>query len=168
MPRQIQNNGTKMSKDRALTGAAGEHYIAFRLAAMGYAVGLTTRGTRTVDMVVANPDTGKAITIDTKTVKKAAERSGTDCWWKWRMGIRAFKKPIHDDFFYALVDLKDDPTKTPDVFIVPCKELGRFLEPHPKGVDPASGKLTDVWCVIYGTDASSYRDKWDTTRTALA
>lgn len=33
-----------MSRDTALTGAAGEHYVAFRLAASGYAVGITTRG----------------------------------------------------------------------------------------------------------------------------
>jgi len=60
-----------MGRDRALTGAAGEHYMAFWLAAMGYAVGLTTRGTRIVDMVVANLDNGKSITIDTKTMRKA-------------------------------------------------------------------------------------------------
>ncbi|GAI18713.1 unnamed protein product, partial [marine sediment metagenome] len=70
--------------------------------------------------------------------------------------------------FYALVDLKGDPTKTPDVFIVPSKELNRFLEPHPIGVSPASGKLTDVWCVIYNKDAPTYRDKWDTIIEALA
>ncbi len=67
-----------MNKDRALTGAAGEHYVAFRLTAMGYAVGLTTRGTRTVDMVVANPDTGKSVSIDTKTMKKAFGRSKSE------------------------------------------------------------------------------------------
>jgi len=157
-----------MGKDRALTGAAGEHYIAFRLAAMGYAVGLTTRGTRAVDMVVANPDNGKSVTIDVKTMRKAFQRSGTDCWWKWRMGIKAYEKAVHEDFFYALVDLKGDPTQTPDVFVVPSKELHRLLEPHPEGVDPASGKLTDVWCVIYNKDAPTYRDKWDTIRGALA
>ena len=31
-----------------------------------------------------------------------------------------------------------------------------------------SGKLTDVWCVIYNKDAPTYRDKWDTIREALA
>ena len=118
-----------MSKDRALIGAAGEHYVAFRLAAMGYAVGLTTRGTRTVDMLIANPDTGKSVTIDAKTMQRAFERSSHDCWWKWRMGIAAYKKPIHDDFFYVLVDLKGDPAQPPDVFIVPSKiSIGRSFK----------------------------------------
>ena len=157
-----------MARDRVLTGAAGEHYVAFRFAAMGYAVGLTTRGTRTVDLVVANPDNGKSVTIDTKTMQEAYTQSGSDCWWKWRMGIRAYKKPIYEDFFYVLVDLKGEPTKTPDVFIVPSKELDHLLEPYPEGVDPASGKLTDVWCVIYKKDAETYKEKWDNITDALA
>ncbi|MFC2017640.1 hypothetical protein ACFLUD_04470, partial [Chloroflexota bacterium] len=60
-----------MTKDKALTGAAGEYYVAFRLAAKGYAVGLTPRGTISIDLIVANPTTGKSITIQTKTMMKA-------------------------------------------------------------------------------------------------
>ena len=157
-----------MNKDRALTGAAGEHYVAFRLTAMGYAVGLTTRGTRTVDMVVANPDTGKSISIDTKTMKKAFGRSKSEYWWKWRMGIKAYDKPLHNDLFYVLVDLKDDPTKTPDIFMVPSTELHGLLEPHPKGISPKTGNLTDVWCVIYDKNVSKYKEKWDLIENALA
>ena len=84
------------------------------------------------------------------------------------MGTKAYRKPIHKDYFYAFVDLKGDPTKTPDVFVVPSKEVEHLLEPHPKGVDPKSGKLTDVWCVIYDKDAPAYVDKWDIIREALA
>ena len=156
-----------MKKDRALTGSAGEHYVAFRLAAMGYAVGLTNRGTRSIDIVVANLDTGKSITIDTKTMKEAFGQSGGDCWWKWRMGVRAFDKPVHTDFFYVLVDLKDDASKTPDVFIVPSNDMQGLLDPYPRGVNPKTGKLTDVWCVIEDKDAPKYKDKWDIINKAL-
>ena len=156
-----------MRKDRTLTGSAGEHYIAFRLAAMGYAVGLTTRGTRTIDMVVGNPDNGKSITIDTKTMKKAFWQSKDDCWWKWRMGKNAFDKPVYKDFYYALVDLKNDPTQTPDVFILPSEEVKGLLEGYPVGISPESGNLTDVWCVIYKKNMSNYREKWDLIEEAL-
>ena len=159
-----------MSRDTALTGAAGEHYVAFRLAASGYAVGITTRGTRNVDMVAANPDTGKSISIDTKTMRKAFQHDSSNSWWKWRMGIHAYQKLKYlkqNDFFYILVDLKDDPTKTPDIFIVPSNEMQNLLEPHPKGVNPASGNLTDVWCVIFDKDASKYNEKWDIVNKAL-
>lgn len=156
-----------MNRDTALTGAAGEHYVAFRLAAAGYAVGITTRGTRNVDLVIANPDNGKSISIDTKTMRKAYGHDSSEYWWKWRMGIHAYQKPIHDDFFYVLVDLKDDPSQIPDIFIVPSNEMVNLLEPHPKGINPASGKLTDVWCVIYDKDASKYKEKWDIIDKAL-
>jgi hypothetical protein len=74
-------------KDKALTGAAGEFYVAFRLAEMGYAVGLTTGGTRSIDMIVANSRTGKSITIQTKTMRRdgfvSSKKWGP--YWKWRV-----------------------------------------------------------------------------------
>jgi len=73
-----------MNKDKALTGAAGAYYVAFRLTAMGCAVGLTAYGTRSIDLVVANPDTGKSITIQTKTGKDAFVHSKKyRPYWKW-------------------------------------------------------------------------------------
>ena len=83
------------------------------------------------------------------------------------MGVRAYDKPVHNDLLYILVDLKDDPTKTPDVFMVPSTQLHRLLEPYPKGVSLKTGKLTDVWCVICDKDASNYKDKWDLIENAL-
>jgi len=64
-----------MTKDKALTGAAGAYYVGFRLSALEYAVGLTTHGTRAIDMFVANPDTGKSITIQSKTMLNALVQS---------------------------------------------------------------------------------------------
>ena len=76
-----------MTKDKVLTGAAGEYYLAFRLTAMGYAVGLTTRGTRAIDLTVANVKTAKSITVQTKTMLNASAGSKRDAeyWWKWRL-----------------------------------------------------------------------------------
>ena len=64
-----------MTKDKALTGAAGAYYVGFRLSALEYAVGLTTHGTSAIDMFVANPDTGKSITIQSKTMLNALVQS---------------------------------------------------------------------------------------------
>ena len=139
-----------MAKDKALTGAAGEHYIAFRLAAMGYAVGLTPRGTTSIDLIVANPTTGKSITIQTKTMMKAfvpMPSGNYSPYWKWRVGKS--RRPPHKSFFYAFLDLKGDPSQTPDVFIVPSGELRPLLEAYPEGVDPESHEARDIWCDIY-------------------
>ena len=149
-----------MIKDRALTGAAGEYYVAFRLVTEGFAVGLTPRGMRSIDLVVANPNSGKSITIQTKTMRNAFVASRA--YWNWRFGIR--RPQTHDTFFYAFVDLKNDPAETPDVFIVPSACLTPLLNEW-KGKE--SGRVTDVWCVIEEKDAPKYRNAWDVIKDAL-
>lgn len=127
-----------MAKDKALTEAAGEYYVAFRLAAEACAVGLTDHGTRAIDIVVANPDTEKSITIQSKTMRNALGRSATESWWKWRVGTS--RRPAHEGFFYAFVNLKDDPSETPDVFIVPSGQLMSLLEEY----EDKSGRVIDT------------------------
>ncbi len=141
-----------MAKDKALTGAAGAYYVAFRLTAMEYAVGLTAYGTRSIDLLVANPDTGKSVTIQTKTMKNAFARSGTESWRKWRIG----KPPWHASL-YAFIDLKDKPESTPDVYIVKPDELEKLVQDF-------SG---DYWCDIYPKDADKYLNRWDIIEDAL-
>lgn len=154
-----------MAGDKVLTGAAGEYYVAFRLAAVGYAVGLTTRGTRTIDLIVANVKTAKSIIIQTKTMLNASAGSKRDAeyWWKWRLGVSA--KPVEDTFFYAFVDLKDDAAKVPDVFIVPSSEVGELVGDWTND----DGKLVDRWVdIIKGSDKETkYRNRWDIFQKAL-
>lgn len=146
-----------MAKDKALTGAAGAYYIAFRLSVEGYAVGLTNYGTRAIDLIVANPDTGKPITIQAKTMKNALvhnRKSGDYC--KWRVAKKL--PPAHEAFFYTFVGLKDQPTDTPEVFVVPSQKLTSLLEEHPG----------DPWCVINEKDWPKYQNRWDLIEAALA
>ena len=144
-----------MAKDKALTGAAGEYYIAFRLAAMGYAVGMTPRGTTSIDLIVANPKTDKSITIQTKTAENAFFSSKMyKNYWKWPVGkIREPK----DNFFYAFVDLKGNLEQVPDVFIVPSVRLkGLLNETYPE------------WCDgINVENESEYKNRWDIIKAAL-
>ena len=119
-------------------------------------------------MFVANTNTGKSITIQTKTMLNALVRSKKgETYWKWRVA----KSPpmAHESYFYAFVDLRDDPSQTPDVFIVPSGELvSPLLEAYPEGVDPESPEAKDVWCVIYEKDAPKYQNRWDIIEDALA
>ena len=145
-----------MTKDKVLTGAAGAYYVGFQLSALGYTVGLTTHGTRAIDMVVANPDTGKSITIQTKTGFNAFVQSRRwGPYWKWRVGTS--RRPAHETFFYAFVDLMNDLSQTPDVFIVPSTELPHLLEEY----------TNDTWCVIEEKNAEKYKNCWDVIRDAL-
>jgi hypothetical protein len=145
-----------MTKDKALTGAAGAYYVAYRLSALGYAVGLTTYGTRAIDLIVAKPDTGKSITIQTKTMQKSFVQSRKwGPYWKWPVG-KSQRLP-QESYFYAFVDLKNDPVQTPDVFIVPSAELPPLLEEYPNM----------TFCVIYEKDRQKYYDRWDIFKSAL-
>jgi len=72
-----------VTTDTALTGAADAYCIGFQLSASGYAVGLTTHGTRAIDMFIANPNTGKSITIQTRTIREAPQQNRTGSWWHW-------------------------------------------------------------------------------------
>ena len=155
-----------MAKDKALTGAAGAYYVAFQLSAQGYAVGLTTYGTRSIDLIVANPETGESVTIQTKTMFEDAfvQSKRWGAYWKWRVGTR--RAEPYSTFFYAFVDLKGNLSKTPDVFIVPSDQLTSLT----KGEEykDKSGRVIDIWCVIYEKDAEKYRDRWDVIKNALA
>jgi len=144
------------NSDKTLTGAAGAYFIAFRLSEMGYAVGLTAHGTRSVDLVVANPDTGKSITIQCKTATDAFVQSRKwGNYWKWRLGTGP--KPIHKDFFYALIDLKGGHPETPDIFLVASTKLKEINYDEYK----REGRVIDVWCGIDEDKALPYKD-WNT------
>ena len=146
-----------MSKDKALTGAAGEHYIAFQLSARGYAVGLTAQGTRSADLLVTNLETGKSITVQVKTVLNAFVRSRKwGPYRKWRVGVSRARPQA--TFYYLFVDLKNDPSKSPDVFVVPSLGLEPLLEEYPN----------DAWCIICDKDKEAYLNRWDAIWDALA
>ena len=125
---------------------------------MGYAVGLTTHGTRLIDMVMANPDTGKSLTIQTKTILNAFVKSKKYTpYWKWPIG------KVHEPniaLYYVFIDLKGDATtKMPDVFIVPSQDLEPLLE-------QSSGWF---WCTgINENNASIYKDNWGALIDALS
>jgi hypothetical protein len=158
-----QEKGKK--KDNASIGDAGAHYIAFRLAAMGYAVGLTTHGTRAIDLVVANPGTGKSVTIQTKTMRNALykQREGP-ChhWWAGK------PRQEHETFFYAFVDLREEQgehtetpekPKMPDVYIVPSDDVKSLLYPR---------QAERGWYAIEKEeDYKKYKEKWDAIESEL-
>ena len=161
-----------MAPEKALVGAAGEHYVAFRLSAMGYAVGLTPRGASAVDLLVANLKTNKSITIQTKTMYEGAVKYKDGAtWWKWRVG-RSWEQ--HDaGFFYVFVDFRGDPSKSPDVFIVPSTDLVNLpkkeqedpsLDMHPKSGPP----FTDVWFVFADRGKDVYFDRWEPIKKVLS
>lgn len=147
-----------------MTGAAGEHYIAFQLSARGYAVGQTAPGTSGADLLVTNLETGKSITVQVKTMSDAfKEDRKWGPYWKWRVGVS--RTPPQATFYYLFVDLKGDPSKSPDVFVVQSQEL----EAKPPGlVEPLLDQYPrDAWCVIYDRDKERFLNRWDVLDASL-
>ena len=146
--------------DKALTGAAGEHYVAFRLSALGYPIGLTTRGTRAADLLASNPETGKSIIVQIKTMRNAfAENKKSGSYWHWR--ISSSRPKPKDTLYYVFVDLKDDAQKSPDVFIIPSLKIK----------PPLLVEYTNyIGIAIYERDKKAkkaYFNRWDIIEEAL-
>ena len=153
----------------SLTGAAGEHYVAYVLSALGYPVGLTRGGSPTVDILVGDVSGAKSISIQVKTsnwawrdYKKKTENNH----WEWDVGVKA-KKLSEKSVFYAFVDLKwndDKPMESveenkPDVYIVPSEDVAKVFE---------NTDYSRYMFWIMKKDENKYKDNWDIIIEALS
>ena len=142
-------------RSTALTGAAGEHYVAYKLSAMGYAVAMTRGGSPTVDLMVGDLS-GHAVSIQVKTswhARREPVRSSVKNRWEWDVSHKAINIRS-DTILYAFVDLKGNPDNTPDVFIVPSHVVADVVanmrpnEPRPM-----------IW--LRDAEAEQYREHWN-------
>ena len=114
----------------ALTGAAGEHYVAYRLSRMGYLVGLTRGGSPSVDLMVGHWENGRAVSIQVKTSESAHRYRKRDNkeWWSWRVG-KQVASLRGDSIFYAFVSLEgDEGNPICLTFIVPSEIVAARVE----------------------------------------
>ncbi len=152
-----------MAKDKALVGAAGVHYVAFKLSSIEIAIGLTAPGVEDVDLLATNTKTGKSVAIQVKTMTDAYHQTRKDAGWHWRIGKLA-KAPPRAGLFLAFVDLCESSTKVPQVFIVQSTSLAPLVYGYPQ---PPKGPPTDFWCWIDKGTESSYLNRWDLIDVAL-
>ncbi len=117
----------------SLTAAAGEHYVAYKLSALGYPVAMTRGGSPTVDLMVGDVSGGTAVMIQVKTANWARrdyKRVKEKDRWEWDVGRKAMDLR-GENVFYAFVDLKwgNSEKRDPDVFIVPADTVANRLGP---------------------------------------
>ena len=142
----------------ALTGAAGEHYVAYKLSALGYPVALTRGGSPAIDLMVGDLSGSNCVSIQVKTSNNARRSYKRDKnkhknHWEWDVG----KKGISlkgDSILYAFVNLKGTPTESrnphPEVFIVPSCVVSSFLD----------RKMSRYIFWIKDSEKSKYLEKW--------
>jgi hypothetical protein len=142
----------------ALTGAAGEHYVAFQLSLRGFCVGLSRGGSPYVDIIIANA-TGEGVAIQVKTSRGARrqfKRSTDKNRWEFDVGPKA-RTLGGGKLFYAFVDLKWE-NGSPDVFIVPSLEIRRIFA-------NTSYPRTIYW--LMDADKHRWFERWDYITEAL-
>lgn len=153
----------------SLTGAAGEHFVAFILSSLGYPVALTRGGSPTIDLMVGDLTGGTAVSIQVKTSTYAWRkrvRKPEDSHWEWDVGRKALSIR-GDSIFYAFVDLKGDDSGIiypPDLFILPSENVAKQaiaagFEEHPEW-------KKFMFCV-YENEREKYFEAWNLIRDKL-
>ena len=124
---------TGMANSHQLTATAGEHFIAYKLAMLGFIPALVRQGSPTIDLIASSPDGGRTVGLQVKTTSFAVRTRG-----------RAEKKVPHelqfplghhavevtaDSTIFCFVDLKSgSKEEKPDVYVVPASELKKEYE----------------------------------------
>jgi len=142
-----------MKRSTALTAAAGEHFVAFKLSAMGYPVAMTRGGSPTIDLMVGDINGQAAVSIQAKTssgARRQYKRNLKNNHWEWDVGAKALTLR-GDSIFYVFVDLKWDTAQIPDVFIVPSKIVAEWVKPH----------FSRFMFWIMESEADKYRERWE-------
>ena len=95
-----------------LTGAAGEHYVLYKLFKEGILAGQPPNGVADVDLLVLDEDANIVTNLQVKTTR------GTPGW----MMKEKHEKLVSDRLFYVFVDLGSEP---PECFIVPSEIVAK-------------------------------------------
>jgi hypothetical protein len=114
-----------------LLGAAGVHYVAAKLNALGLHAAPTIRNVPGVDLFVGSRDGRKSIAIQVKTSRwasrpfKAQNEKIKEYQW-----ASSFVEKHAPNFFYAFVNLNDfaEPKEpgTPEVYMVPSSVVAEW------------------------------------------
>jgi len=155
----------------SLTGAAGEHYVAFVFSFLGYPVALTRGGSPTIDLMVGDLKGGSAISIQVKTSTNAWRkrvRKPEDSHWEWDVNPKKALELRGDSIFYAFVDLREDGSDViqyPGIFIVPSEQVAKRAVADGFEKHPEWSKFM-FW--IYEHEKTLYYESWELITSKLA
>lgn len=116
-----------------IAAIAGEHYVAHKIAMLGFLPTLVRQRTPRVDLLVSSEQGGRTVAIQIKSAFHATRESNApakDAQYELRfpLGYRAINSSS-DAAFFCFVDLKRlTPMATPDVYVVPAAVLKQEYE----------------------------------------
>lgn len=113
--------------DTQIAAAAGEHFVAYKIATLGFVPALVRQRVPGIDLLVSSPDGARTIGLHVKSSssavreKDASERDAFQL--RFPLGQRVIAG-IGDKTIFCFVDLRRwNPQDGPDVYIVPAREL---------------------------------------------
>lgn len=147
-------------------GATGQYYVAYGLSARWLHATITLGNAMGVDILCANPDGSRSMAIQVKTSSYAAKNSYGEVGFNWDVGLAAAGK-FSPNLWYAFVDLLgNNETIMPNVYFVPSKWVGMFVErTWSRGIfylkKSVADKITNNWETVRGfLDGNRNVEKW--------
>jgi hypothetical protein len=137
-----------------LVGAAGEHYVAYKLSSFGMSVALTRDGSDVIDLMAGDILHGTAIAIQVKTARNARKSK----YWEWSVG----RKPLglkDSNLVYVFIDLLEGSKEKspPTVFVVPVIDVAQ------QAINAGFVENPDwktFYFKIYDEQSDAYLEKW--------
>lgn len=142
MPELAQKNQPKRPKrkrkksDTGHVGAAGEHYVLFRLHRQEMLSAPAPRGYKAVDLIVLNPDRSVAASLQVKTRTKGRDGG-------WHMGEK-HETLVLPGLFYCFVDFEPE---VPVTYVVPSKVVAEVV-----------ARAHRAWLAIPGKRGQPHKD----------
>ena len=143
-----------MSRQSGISvAAAGEHFVAYKLSARGYTVGLTRGGSQSVDLMVGDIGGNEVVAIQVKTSSTAwreYKKTAQNNHWEWPVSPKVTTL-AGNSLFYAFVDLKSG-SGMPDVFIVPSADVAKRFK---------AGNWTMETMWLMANEKDKYLEAWE-------
>ena len=115
-------NSRKVVSNSAILSAAGEYYVLFELTRRGMIASLAPRNAPHIDIIVSDQHAKMSFVVQVKTTKNANQN------YRGWMFKAKHERLQEGQLFYFLVDLEPDQQTTPEVYIVPSKEIAAVLQ----------------------------------------
>ena len=114
--------------DSQLVATAGEHFVAYKVASLGFVPALVRQGIRGIDLLATNADGGKTVGLQIKSsasaiYEKEKRLGGESFYLRFPLGHRALAAANNLTIF-CFVDLRRlSPREGPDVYVMSAKQL---------------------------------------------
>ncbi len=157
-----------MILDKSQIGLAGEYYVLAQLTARGFIATLTLGNTKGIDILVTNQEINKLFKVEVKTTILPPSREklfhNNKETYHWAMSKKHEK--INDEkLIYCFVYIEEDKDILPKFFIVPSKEVARYVKwQHNKWLKSRTNEVqeTDMRRFrIEIDDPKNYKYGWD-------